>query len=158
MREGDRAPDFTLESQDGRAVTLSEYKGRKLVVLYFYPKDFTAGCTAEARTFSLQYEEVKGLGAEVVGISSDSTASHGNFADECNVAFPLLSDEGGKVRRAYGVRTYLGLIPGRVTFVIDREGIVRRVYSSQLNPKRHVEESIATLRSLQDEPGPRAEV
>lgn len=148
VREGDRAPDFTLESQDGRVVSLHDYAGSKNVVLYFYPKDFTMGCTAEARSFSANYDAVNGMEAEVIGISSDSTETHSNFASECDVKFPLLSDKGGKVREIYGVRSSLGLLPGRVTFVIDKEGVVRRIFSSQINPKRHVSEAIQALKAL----------
>ncbi len=148
IKEGDRAPDFTLQAQDGREVSLHEYSGSKNVVLYFYPKDFTSGCTAEARKFSLNYDAVIGMDAEVIGISSDSSESHNNFATECNVKFPLLSDRGGKVREMYGVRATLGLIPGRVTFVIDKSGVVRRIFSSQINPTRHVSEAIEALKSL----------
>ncbi len=148
VKEGDRAPDFTLESQDGKVVSLHDYMGSKNVVLYFYPKDFTMGCTAEARTFSANYDAVNGMEAEVIGISSDSIESHSNFASECNVKFPLLSDKGGKVREIYGVRSSLGLLPGRVTFVIDKEGVIRRIFSSQINPKRHVSEAIEALKGL----------
>ncbi len=117
----------------------------KNVVLYFYPKDFTVGCTAEAKSFSENYDEILGLGAEVIGVSSDTGESHKGFADQCGVRFTLLSDPGGKARKAYGVQSSFGLIPGRVTFVIDREGIVRRVFSSQLSPRKHVAEAIKAL-------------
>jgi peroxiredoxin Q/BCP len=150
VKEGDRAPDFTLESQDGKVISLHDYAGIKNVVLYFYPKDFTMGCTAEARSFSANYDSVNGLDAEVIGISSDSVESHSGFANECSVNFPLLSDKGGKVREAYGVRSSLGLFPGRVTFVIDKTGIVRRVFSSQINPKQHVTVALEALKALPD--------
>jgi peroxiredoxin Q/BCP len=88
------------------------------------------------------------MGAEVIGVSSDSQETHDRFAESCHVKFPLLSDEGGKVRDAYGVRHSLGIIPGRVTFVIDKMGVVRRVYSSQLNPARHVSEAIQALKTI----------
>ncbi len=148
VKEGDKAPDFTLESQDGRVVSLHDYVGSRNVVLYFYPKDFTMGCTAEARTFSENYDKVNEMNAEVIGISSDSSESHSSFASECDVKFPLLSDEGGKVRRLYGVHSLLGLVPGRVTFVIDKRGVVRHVFSSQINPRRHVSEALGVLKAL----------
>jgi peroxiredoxin Q/BCP len=148
VKEGDRAPDFSLPAQDGRVVSLHDFLGQSSVVLYFYPKDFTVGCTAEAKTFSENYEEVRTMGAEVIGISSDSSRSHESFAAQCNVKFPLLSDERAKVRTLYGVKSSLGLFPGRVTFVIDRKGVIRRVFSSQVNPRRHVTEAIAALKTI----------
>jgi peroxiredoxin Q/BCP len=148
VKEGDRAPDFSLHAQDGRTISLHDYAGQRSVVLYFYPKDFTIGCTAEARTFSANYDEVKKMGAEVIGVSSDSASSHESFASECDVRFPLLSDEGAKVRELYGVKSSLGLLPGRVTFVIDKNGIIRRVFASQMNPKGHVSEAIEALKAI----------
>ena len=148
LKVGDKAPDFTLESQDGRTVSLHDYAGYKNVVIYFYPKDFTLGCTAETKGFSDRYDDVLGLGAEVIGISSDSAESHGSFAEECGAKFPLLADRGGKVRELYGAKGTFGLAPGRVTFVIDKGGIVRHVFSSQLSPKQHIPEAVEALKSL----------
>ncbi len=147
-RPGDRAPDFTLKTQEGKEVSLHDFLGEKNVVLYFYPKDFTTGCTTEARTFSLNYDSLLGLGAEVIGVSSDSSESHKSFAEGCNVKFPLASDTGGRVRELYGVHLSLGLFPGRVTFVIDKQGVVRHVFSSQLNPRKHVSEAVDALKAL----------
>ncbi len=148
IKEGDTAPDFTLEAQDGRTVSLHDYHGSRNVVVYFYPKDFTMGCTTEARTFGLNYDQVKNLDAEVIGISSDSADSHSRFASECGVEFPLLSDRDGKVRALYGVKSSLGLFPGRVTFVIDKQGVVRSVFSSQTNPRGHVSKALEVLSEL----------
>lgn len=150
LRVGDRAPDFTLQDQGGRMVSLHDYAGLKNVVIYFYPKDFTIGCTAETREFGENYDEVIGLGAEVIGISSDSTESHGNFAEECGARFPLLADRGGKVRESFGAKGSLGLMPGRVTFVIDKQGVVRHVFSSQLRPKQHISEAVEALKAIRD--------
>ncbi len=148
VKVGDRAPDFALRDQSGEVVSMKDFLGKRSIVLYFYPKDFTVGCTAEAKSFSERYEEFKELGAEVIGVSSDTIESHESFATECNASFTLLSDEGGRVRSLYGVESSLGLIPGRVTYVIDRSGIVRHVYASQLNPKKHVNEAMETLRAI----------
>ena len=148
VKEGDTAPDFTLEAQDGRTVSLHDYRGSKNVVVYFYPKDFTMGCTTEAKTFGSNYDQVKNLDAEVIGISSDPADSHSRFANECGVKFPLLSDRDGKVRALYGVKSSLGIFPGRVTFVIDRQGVVRSVFSSQTNPKGHVSKALEVLSGL----------
>lgn len=150
LKIGDKAPDFTLESQDGRMVSLHDYAGSKNVVVYFYPKDFTIGCTAETKGFSDKYDDILGLGAEVIGISSDSTESHGSFAEECGAKFHLLADRGGKVREQYGAKGAFGLAPGRVTFVIDKGGIVRSVFSSQLRPRQHVPEAVEALKALSD--------
>ena len=146
--EGQEAPDFTLQSQDGLKVSLHDFLGKSNVVLYFYPKDFTAGCTAEAVEFGKKYEEIRSMGAEVLGISSDTVESHREFAAHCDAEFTMLSDQGGRVRELYGVKGSLGLIPGRVTFVIDKKGVVRRIFSSQLNPKKHVREAEEALRDI----------
>lgn len=148
LKVGDKAPDFTLQAQDGRMVSLHDYAGSKNVVIYFYPKDFTAGCTAETKAFSDNYGEVLGLGAEVIGISSDSAESHGSFAEACGASFPLLADRDGKVRGSYGAKGPFGLMPGRVTFVIDRRGVVRHVFSSQIRPKQHISEAVEALRAV----------
>jgi len=147
IRPGDPAPDFSLPDATGKTVRLGDYRGRKAVVLYFYPKDDTPGCTKEACTFRDQYQDFQDAGAEVIGISSDSTESHSKFADKYRLPFVLVADPGGTVRQQYGVPATLGLLPGRVTFVIDREGIVRHVFNSQFQAARHVEEALTALRA-----------
>jgi peroxiredoxin Q/BCP len=147
IKSGDRAPDFTLPDRTGRSVRLSDYRGKQAVVLYFYPKDDTPGCTKEACAFRDQYEVFRDAGAEVIGISSDSAESHSKFAEKYKLPFVLVADRGGAVRKQYGVPATLGLLPGRVTFVIDREGIVRHVFNSQLQATRHVEEALRSLQS-----------
>jgi peroxiredoxin Q/BCP len=147
VKVGDRAPDFSLPDAGGRAVALGDFRGKRPVVLYFYPKDDTPGCTKEACTFRDQYEDFKAVGAEVIGVSSDSPESHQKFASKYSLPFTLLSDRGGKVRKLYGVPATLGLIPGRVTFVIDTSGVVRHVFNSQAQAAKHVEESLSTLRA-----------
>ncbi len=144
---GDPAPDFELPDAAGRPVKLSDWRGQKAVVLYFYPKDDTPGCTKEACTFRDSYEDFQEAGAEVIGVSSDSGASHQAFAKKHRLPFTLLSDASGALRKKYGVPATLGLLPGRVTFVIDREGIVRHVFSSQLAPAQHVREALDVIRS-----------
>ncbi len=152
---GDVAPDFELRSQEGKTVELKEVVAQNEVVLYFYPKDDTPGCTAEARAFRDDYEVFKDLGAEVIGISSDSVDSHQDFAKKCDLPFTILSDSGGKVRRLYGVPSSMGIIPGRVTYIIDRRGVVRHVFSSQFNPAKHVEEAVRALREIREQDGSR---
>jgi thioredoxin-dependent peroxiredoxin len=148
---GDRAPDFTLPDQNGQPVHLADVLARGHVVLYFYPKDESAGCTAEACSFRDQYEVFREAGAEVIGVSGDSVESHQKFVQHHRLPFILLSDAGGEVRKLYSVQSTLGFLPGRVTFVIDRDGIVRYSFNSQMNPLRHVPEALAILKNLAGE-------
>jgi len=149
---GARAPDFELPDADGRTVQLADFRGKQAVVLYFYPKDDTPGCTKEACSFRDHYEDFSEAGAEVIGVSSDSGDSHHRFAKKHRLPFLLLSDQGGVVRKRYGVPATLGLLPGRVTFVIDREGIVRHAFNSQLAAARHVTEALGILRGASTRP------
>lgn len=151
VKVGDKAPDFTLPSQLGDNVALSEYFGKKNVVLYFYPKDESPGCTREACTFRDSYEEFTSLGAEVLGVSSQGVESHRSFATHHGLPFILLSDAGNKVRQLYGVPSTMGIIPGRVTYIIDKKGVVRHIFSSQTQAEKHVEEAIKTLKELEKE-------
>lgn len=146
---GELAPDFTLPSQTGGQVSLSDFRGERVVVLYFYPKDETPGCTAEACSFRDSYEAFTEAGAEVVGVSRDSVDSHQRFSGRHRLPFVLLSDVDGEVSQRYGARTLLGLLPGRVTFVIDREGVVRHAFSSSTNIGGHIREALDVVVSLQ---------
>ena len=148
IKVGDTAPDFTLQSQAGESVTLSGFKGQKAVVLYFYPKDDTPGCTTESCSFRDSFQDFQDLGAEVIGISSDSPDSHQKFASKYRLPFTLVSDTGSNVRKAYGVPATLGLLPGRVTYVIDKNGKVCHMFNSQFNPKKHVDEALTVLKGL----------
>jgi len=151
VKVGDTAPDFTLPSQMGDNVKLSEYFGKKNVVLYFYPKDETPGCIKEACTFRDNYEELAALGAEVLGISGQSVQSHIAFASHYGLPFILLADVDNKVRELYGVPSTMGFLPGRVTYIIDKQGVVRHVFVSQTQAQRHVEEAKKTLKMLEEE-------
>jgi peroxiredoxin Q/BCP len=151
VRVGDPAPDFTLENASGEPVRLSDFRGRAEVVLFFYPKDLSPVCSAEACSFRDSHEAFREAGAEVLGVSADSPQSHRRFAGVFGLPFPLLSDPGGAVRARYGVPRTFGLMPGRVTYLIDRQGIVRHVFSSQFQPARHVTEALAVLRTLRGE-------
>lgn len=148
---GDLAPDFELPSATGEIVRLSDFRGKKEVVLYFYPKDNTSGCTAEACAFRDRYDIISDMDAEVLGVSSDSQVMHQWFASQYRLPFPLLSDNGGAVRKRYGVPASFGFLPGRVTYVIDKQGVIRNVYTSQLNIDKHVAQALATLRQLNAE-------
>ena len=146
VKVGDPAPDFTLPTQKtGESFHLYDMIGKSVIVLYFYPKDDTPGCTAEACSFRDSYEAFQEAGAEVVGISSDSEASHQKFANKYKLPFILLSDLGGVVRKFYGVPATFGLLPGRVTYVIDKKGIIRHIYSSQFAPEQHILEALRVL-------------
>ena len=151
VKVGDKAPDFTLPSQMGDNVTLSEFFGRKNVVLYFYPKDETIGCIKEACAFRDSYEVLTDSGAEVLGISGQSVESHKNFASHYGLPFLLLSDVDNKVRKLYGVPSTMGFIPGRVTYIIDKKGFVRHIFNSQYQPQKHVEEAKQVLEKLNEE-------
>jgi thioredoxin-dependent peroxiredoxin len=146
--EGQAAPDFTAPRTGGGEFRLSDLRGESVVVLYFYPKDETPGCTAEACAFRDSYEIFVDAGAEVVGVSGDSVDSHERFAEHHELPFILISDKGGALRRQYGVKATLGVWPGRVTFVIDKDGIVRHVFASQTDAVRHVAEALETIRTL----------
>ena len=148
VKVGSRAPNFTLLSQSAQMVSLKDFIGEKPVVLFFYPKDDTPGCTKEACAFRDDYEDFGKLDAEVIGISSDSVESHRRFAAKHNLPYTLLSDEERKVRKLYGVPNTLGLFPGRVTYIIDQEGVVRHIFSSQLGAEKHVEEALKALGSI----------
>ena len=146
---GDKAPDFTLPSQSGEPVRLYDRIGKRVVVLYFYPKDDTRGCTAEACAFRDSHEVFTDAGAEVIGSSSDSVERHAAFAGKHDLPFTLLADEGGKVRKAYRVPAALGFMPGRVTYVIDTNGIVRHVFNSMTNIGGHIKDALEVVRRLQ---------
>jgi len=148
IKVGDVAPDFTLSSQSGEKVTLSDYRGKQAVVVYFYPKDNTPGCTAESCAFRDSYEVFKTMGAEVIGISSDSIRSHDSFAKKYNLPFLLLSDVDSSIRNLYGVPSTMFILPGRVTYIIDKQGIVRNVFNSMMDFEAHVKEAVKTLQGL----------
>jgi peroxiredoxin Q/BCP len=153
IQVGDKAPDFTLPSQSGEPVRLRDRLGERVVVLYFYPKDNTPGCTAEACAFRDSHEVFTDADAEVIGISSDSVDKHAGFAGRHKLPFTLLSDRGGHVRKSYGVPATFGLLPGRVTYVIDREGTVRHVFNSMTKIDQHVSDALEVVRQLQaDQP------
>ena len=145
---GSEAPNFVLPSQSGKMVSLKDFIGKRPLVIYFYPKDDTPGCTKEACAFRDEYEEFVKLDAEVIGVSSDSVESHRRFAEKHNLPFILLSDEGGKVKRLFGVPNTLGIFPGRVTYVIDETGVLRHVFSSQMRAIKHVEEALKALAAI----------
>ena len=148
VKVGDVAPDFTLQNQDGEPTNLSDFKENSNVVLFFYPKDFSPGCTTQACHFRDNYEDFTDLGAVVIGISGDSVESHKKFLDEYLFPFTLLSDKGDVVRKLYGATKGFGLLPGRYTFIIDKAGVIKHIFTSETNMKKHIDESLRILRQI----------
>lgn len=147
---GDKVPLFKLKDQNGELFDLGKVVGAHNLVIYFYPKDDTPGCTKEACSFRDQFEAFKDANALVIGISSDSPESHKKFAEKYNLPFVLLSDSKKEVREMFGVPGSLfGLIPGRVTYIVDRTGIVRHVFNSQMNAEQHVAEAMEILKKME---------
>lgn len=143
------APDFTATTHDGFVFSPSLYKGTKNLVLFFYPKDESPGCTAEACSFRDTLPFFESSDTMVAGISPDSHKSHQAFAAKHSLNYPLISDENGHISRLYQVpRDLLGLLPGRATYVIDKEGIIRGIFRSALQFKRHVEEAQRIISQL----------
>lgn len=145
---GAKAPLFQAPLADGGTFDLAEALGRRAVVLFFYPKDHTPVCTKEACGFRDSYERFQAAGAEVVGVSSDSPASHRAFAERHRLPFPIVSDASRAVRKLYGVPNALGFLPGRVTFVIDRQGVIRLVFSALLASDAHVTKALEAVAGL----------
>ncbi|WP_299486982.1 peroxiredoxin [Acaryochloris sp. IP29b_bin.137] len=148
IKVGDRVPEVNFQNQAGETINLSHLMGAKTLVLFFYPKDDTPGCTKEACGFRDSYTVFQDAGAEVIGVSSDSPASHQQFANKYQLPFTLLSDHKNQARKAFGVPATLGLLPGRVTYVIDTNGVVRHIFNSQMNFQGHIDESLKIVQSL----------
>ena len=149
LAEGDKAPTFELQDADGKTVKSSEFKGKKYVV-YFYPRDFTPGCTIEADEFSKEYKKFQKIGVTIIGISTDSVESHKKFVDKMGIPYVLLSDPESEVSKKFGVwgkkqfmgREYMGI--QRSTFLIDEKGKIFKAYPS-VKPKGHAEEVLAAI-------------
>ncbi|TVS07250.1 MAG: peroxiredoxin [Cyanobium sp. PLM2.Bin73] len=148
LAAGDKAPPIALPDQSGSERRSDQLEGKALV-LFFYPKDDTPGCTMEACAFRDSYADLQAMGAEVWGVSGDDAASHQRFAARHNLPFPLLVDRGNGLRKAFGVPAVLGLLPGRVTYVIDSSGVIRHVFNNLLDGPAHRREAIEALRQLQ---------
>lgn len=149
---GTEAPDFSAEDDSGKTLALSDYKGTPLV-LYFYPKDNTPGCTTEAEDFRDAYNDFKKLGVEILGVSKDSVKKHCNFREKLSLPFPLLSDEEDSICERYGVwgekkmygKTFMGIT--RTTFLIDGQGVIREIWP-KVKVKGHVEDVLAKADEL----------
>ncbi|WP_291133428.1 peroxiredoxin [Flavobacterium sp. UBA7682] len=148
LQIGDKIPNFSAIDTNGNVFKSDTIVGSKTFVIYFYPKDDTRVCTEQACSFRDQYEDFKALGAEVIGVSSDSVKSHQKFTIQHNLPFILLSDSDKKLRKLFGVpNDLLGLIPGRVTYVIDKDGIVQLVFNS-MSGKIHIEKALEILKRI----------
>ena len=148
LRVGDKIPSFKAKNTYGEDFDIENILGKKSLVIYFYPKDNTSICTAEACRFRDQYEVFTDLGAEVIGISSDSVDSHKNFAKEHNLPFILLSDNDKKIRTLFGVPSALfGLLPGRVTYVVDKKGIIKMIFNS-MKGDNHILKALESIKQI----------
>ena len=151
IKSGSNVPWFELKDQDGNIFRLQDVLGRKNLVIFFYPKDNTTGCAAEACSFRDEYEQFLDSDAIVIGVSSDDEASHRNFIQNHNLPYTLLSDPDGKVRELFGVpRSFFGLLPGRTTYIIDKKGIIRYIFNSQIDIRKHVETAIEVLKNISE--------
>jgi thioredoxin-dependent peroxiredoxin len=147
LQVGDTAPEITFNVYDGRRMSLSDFRGQVLV-LFFYPADNTLICTREACSFRDAFQDFRQAGAVVIGVSGDTQSTHAQFAASKQLPYLIVSDEDGAVRRSFGVPKRLGLLPGRVTYVIDREGVVRDVFTSQFFATQHVDNALRMVRAL----------
>lgn len=148
LKVGDTVPVFSAKDSNENDFESNSVVGIKPVVFYFYPKDNTPGCTAQACSFRDQYEDFKDLGAEVIGISSDSIASHKKFAKQYRLPFILLSDNDKKIRNLFGVKTsLLGLLPGRVTYVVDKEGVIQMIFDSVMATS-HITKALEKIKKI----------
>jgi len=146
LEVGDRIPEFSLLDQNGNEFKMSDHVGKQALVIYFYPKDDTPGCTKEACSFRDSYEEFTDRNVSVIGISADDVESHRDFAKKYNLPFTLLADVDNEVRNLFGVKSNVfGLIPGRVTYVVDKAGVIIYVFQSQLRAERHITEALQAL-------------
>jgi len=145
---GDPVPDFTVVTHTGQTVSLADFRGRQPLVLFFYPRDGTPVCTQEACGFRDAYEDFLAAGAAVLGVSGDSARRHTAFVQQHRLPFPLASDADGALRRAFGVPKFLGLFPGRTTYVIDQQGIVRHIVQGVFQAAGHIAQSLEIVRQL----------
>ncbi len=150
LKPGDKISPFILPDQHGKDFNIGSLLLKKSMVIYFYPKDETAGCTKQACAFRDSYQDFIDAGAEVIGISSDDKESHNNFAGHHRLPFILLSDKDKSVRKLFGVPAdFLGMLPGRVTYIVDKMGVIRHIFNSQLRIEKHISESLRILKEIE---------
>jgi peroxiredoxin Q/BCP len=146
IKLGDKIPEFSLPDQNGQVFDISSILGVKKIVIFFYPRDESPGCTKQACHFRDQYQAFVETGAEIIGISGQSVSSHKQFAEKHNLPYKILSDPGNRIRKLFGVPPdFLGLLPGRVTYVADLNGIVVYIFNSQTQVLKHVDEALKIL-------------
>ena len=149
LKKGDKCPTFQLKNQFDQLVDITDYLGRRNLVIFFYPKDETPGCTKEACAFRDDFEEFLKYDCELFGISSDSVQNHLSFSKNHNLPYNLLADEDKAIRKLFGVPANLfGLIPGRVTYIISKKGLVEEIFNSQTNPIGHINSALKTLQGM----------
>lgn len=149
LKVGDKIPNFSALDTNGNVFESQSIIGKKPLVIYFYPKDDTPGCTAQACSFRDQYEDFTDLGAEVIGVSSDTVASHQKFAKQYKLPFILLSDSNKKIRNLFGVPSGLfGLLPGRVTYVADKNGTIQLIFDNNLMATKHIPKALASIKKI----------
>lgn len=152
LKKGDKIPSFSLQDQYGKPFHVDEFLGSKNLVIFFYPKDESPGCTKQACSFRDHYEEFRSLDTEVVGISGQDNQSHTAFSEKHRLNFRILSDSGNRVRNMFGVPSdFLGMIPGRVTYVVDKQGTITHIYNSQVNIQKHINSALQSLRAFHKE-------
>ncbi len=149
LKEGTQAPEFEGEADDGSTFRLADYRGKKNVVLYFYPKDFTPGCTREACNFRDESETMEKHDAIVVGVSSDTTESHSSFKEQHKLTFPLIADPDKRIIKTYQAQGLLGLITARVTYIIDKQGVIRKSFRHDLGIGKHLSDTLAALEAVE---------
>ncbi|AHC52253.1 alkyl hydroperoxide reductase [Sulfolobus acidocaldarius SUSAZ] len=149
VKIGEKAPIFEAVTDSGERISLADFIGKYNIVLYFYPKDDTPGCTTEACAFRDNWDSLKGYDAMVIGVSSDDTNSHKKFKQKYNLPFILVSDPDKKIREMYNAKGFI--LPARITFVIDKKGVIRHIYNSQMNPGNHVNEALKALKQIKSE-------
>lgn len=148
---GDKCPNFEYKLADGSVSSIAEQIGNKNIVIYFYPKDFTPGCTKEACAFRDNYEVFQELNCEVIGVSGDSESAHDRFAKKHQLPYPLVADTNKKIRNAFGVpKNLFGLIPGRVSYIVDKTGTIRGIFNSLTDPFGHINNGIQLVKELSD--------
>ena len=148
LKVGDKIPNFTVKDTNGNDFDSTTVLGKKPIVIYFYPKDNTPGCTAQACSFRDQYEDFTDLGAAVIGVSGDSVSAHQKFTNQYKLPFLLLSDEDQKLRKLFGVPSgFFGLLPGRVTYVADKNGIIKMIFDNSLMVTKHISKALESIRN-----------
>lgn len=149
LKIGDKIPNFTLKDQNGNDFSIKNLIHKKVMVIYFYPKDDTPGCIKEACSFRDEFEDFKDLNATVIGISSDNVKSHKKFAEKYRLPFTLLADTKKEVQKSFGVpKSFLGLIPGRVTYIVDKEGEIKYIFNSLSKATQHIVEAKKIVKAL----------